>query len=38
MDPNGDGVETKPDDAAAPEALVKDPGQAEAEEFETGMA
>lgn len=38
LDPNGDGIETGPDDAPVPEALLRNPGQAEAEEFETGMA
>lgn len=38
LDPNSDGIETKPDDAPIPDALLKDPGHAEAEEFETGMA
>lgn len=38
LDPNSDGIETGPEDSAAPEALIKNPGHAEAEEFETGMS
>lgn len=38
LNPNGDGIETGPEDAPVPDALVKDPGHAEAEEFETGMS
>lgn len=38
LNPNGDGQETAPQDAAAPGALVANPGKAEVEEFETGMS
>lgn len=38
LDPAGDGVETAPETSGAHPELVKNPGSAADEEFETGMA
>ena len=38
LQPTSDGLLSKPEDAGLSETIIKQPGQAEAEEFETGMS